>query len=233
MAIMSFAGQWSGNGLGYFTPVLYENVGITSQDKRVTLSFIGTFISWFGAVAGAATTDWFGRRGRLIWGTLLLSVTLAIVTATTGLYGTTGVHNTNGANAAIAFINLFSVFFSFAYTPLQSLYCAECLHYNQRARGMAMHSFLGNVALFVNTYAIPIALANIGYKTYLVYVCWCAFEAFVWYFLAVETRGYTIEELDEIFRSKNPVKASMRRVKVKVEGDHIEVVQDEKSGGAA
>ncbi|KZT53831.1 general substrate transporter [Calocera cornea HHB12733] len=222
MVIMSFFGQWSGNGLGYFTPVLYENVGITDQNRRVVLSFIGTFISWFGAVAGAATTDWFGRRGRLIWGTLVLCITLALITLLTGLYGSTGVHNIAGSNTAIAFINLFSVFFAFAYTPLQSLYCAETLHYTQRARGMAMHGFLGNVALFVNTYGIPIALANIGYKTYLVYVGWTALEVVVWYFCAVETRGFTIEELDEIFKSPNPIKASQRRYKLKVSHGHLE-----------
>jgi hypothetical protein len=44
----------------------------------------------------------------------------------------------------------------------------------------------------------------------------CAQEAVVWYFLCVETVGYTLEELDEIFSAPNPVKASVQKKKVHV-----------------
>lgn len=39
-------GQLSGNGLiTYFLPVLLENAGITSQDRRLTLNFVNSVTS--------------------------------------------------------------------------------------------------------------------------------------------------------------------------------------------
>jgi hypothetical protein len=39
-----------------------------------------------------------------------------------------------------------------------------------------------------NTYAIPVALEKIGWKTYLVFVAWDIIETICIYFFAVETK---------------------------------------------
>lgn len=41
---------------------------------------------------------------------------------------------------------------------------------------------------------------------------WDLFEFAVIYFLFVETKGRTLEELDAVFEAKNPRKASTRKV---------------------
>jgi hypothetical protein len=38
-----------------------------------------------------------------------------------------------------------------------------------RAKGMAFQGFMGGVASFINQYATPVALANIGWKTYTIF----------------------------------------------------------------
>jgi hypothetical protein len=43
-------------------------------------------------------------------------------------------------------------------------------------------------------------------------VGWDIFEFFVIYFFFVETKGRTLEELDSVFESKNPRKASTQVV---------------------
>lgn len=48
------------------------------------------------------------------------------------------------------------------------------------------------------------------------------------YFLFVETSKRTLEELTEIFRSKNPVKASLKKTEIVVHGGQVtEVLQKE------
>ena len=54
-------------------------------------------------------------------------------------------------------------------TPLQALYPAEILSNDIRAQGMAFQGFLGGLAGFINTYATPVALQNIGWKTYTIF----------------------------------------------------------------
>ncbi|PFH51320.1 hypothetical protein AMATHDRAFT_59397 [Amanita thiersii Skay4041] len=215
MLLMGFFGQWSGNGLGYFLTILFNNAGVQSQDKRLTLNFANTIISAGGALVGTSLTDKVGRRTMWFWGTLASAATLAIVTGCTAKFGSNGA-NPTGANAAIAFIFIFGFVYSLAYTPLQALYPAECLDYNTRAKGMAVYAFAVNCASFVNTYAGPIGLKNIQWRYYIVYVVWDLFECMVIWFCAVETKGRTLEELDEIFEDRHPVRASLAKRKVAI-----------------
>jgi hypothetical protein len=77
---------------------------------------------------------------------------------------------------------------------------------------MGINNFVLNAAEFVNTYAAPIALANIAWKVYIVYAVWNIVQALWVYLFFVETKGRTLEEMDEIFNAKNPVKASLKVV---------------------
>jgi len=225
MLMMGFFGQWSGNGLGYFLTVLFKNAGVESQERRLVLNFVNTIVSAIGASIGTSLCDTIGRRTMWFWGTLASAFALIIVTVCTAEFGGNNA-NPAGANAAIAFIFLFGFVYSFAYTPLQALIPTESLANNTRAKGMAVYSLAVSCAGLVGTYAGPIALQNIQWKYYIVYVCWDLFEAVMIYLFAVETRGRTLEELNEIFESPNPVKASLEKKKIAVleKGGQVEVL---------
>ena len=77
-----------------------------------------------------------------------------------------------------------------------------------------MKIFVISCTSFINLFCTPIAYGAIGWKYILVFVFWDAFEAVIWYFFCVETVGYTLEELQEIFEAPNPPKASVRMKKV-------------------
>ncbi|KAJ3722677.1 general substrate transporter [Lentinula raphanica] len=228
MLMMGFFGQWSGNGLGYFLTVLFKNAGVESQERRLVLNFVNTIVSAIGASIGTSLCDTVGRRTMWFWGTFASASTLIIVTVCTALFGENNA-NPAGANAAIAFIFLFGFVFSFAYTPLQALVPTECLANNTRAKGMAVYSLAVSCAGLVGNYAGPIALQRIGWKYYIVYVCWDIFECMMIWFFAVETRGRTLEELNDIFEAPNPVKASLAKKKIAVveKGGQVEVMDVE------
>ena len=101
-------------------------------------------------------------------------------------------------------------------TPLQALYPVEVLSFELRAKGMAFSSLSVNAAGLLNQFAWPISLKQIGWKTYFVFMVWCAIQTAVFYFFLPETKERTLEELDEVFAAKNPVKASLQRHKLKV-----------------
>lgn len=62
----------------------------------------------------------------------------------------------------ICFSFLFNCLFAFSYTPLQAIVPVEALDSNMRAKGMAAMQFIVSIIGFINTYAIPISLHNIG-----------------------------------------------------------------------
>ena len=65
---------------------------------------------------------------------------------------------------------------SIAYTPLIVSYTVEILPYALRAKGFTIFNFSISLSLIFNQYVNPVALEKLGWKYYIVYVAWLAFE---------------------------------------------------------
>lgn len=57
------------------------------------------------------------------------------------------------------------VCYSFGYTPLQGLYPAECLAYENRAKGLALQTWVGTLFGLINTFGMPVALPVLTWKS--------------------------------------------------------------------
>lgn len=86
------------------------------------------------------------------------------------------------AKGALASYFLFNIIFSFTYTPLQGVIPTEALETTTRAKGLAFSSVIVYAMGFINQFAGPIALGNIGYKYIYVFVGWDLVETVLWYF---------------------------------------------------
>ncbi|KAL1675416.1 general substrate transporter [Schizophyllum commune] len=220
LALMCINGQLAGNGLiTYYLPVMMANAGVTSSHQQLVYNFANSILSAFGAFTGAALTDKLGRRRRLYIGAFVLGVLLAMVAALSSEYGKKGNTNIQGANASIALVFLFGITYSFTYTGLQALYCAEVMTQEMRAKGMGLHILISNCAGFINTFANSVGLKKLGWKYYFVFVAWDFVASGLWFFFCVETRGRTLEELNEVFDSPYPARYSAKKLKVAVKAD--------------
>ena len=56
-----------------------------------------------------------------------------------------------------------------------------------------------DLALFFNSYVNPVALTALGWKYYIVYDVWLAFELFIVWWFWVETRNIALEEIAKCF----------------------------------
>ncbi|KAH8696014.1 general substrate transporter [Talaromyces proteolyticus] len=208
---MAWFGQFSGNNIAsYYLPLLVKNVGITNTNTVLLLNAIYAVTGWISATAGAHFHDVWGRRKMLLGSCIGMAISLAIVASTAAEYVHSG--SVPSSSASIAFIYIFGVVFAFSYTPMQPIYPAEVLSNNVRANGMMIFQITAGCSSFVNTFAAPVALQNIGYWFYVFFVLWDLFEAAFIYLFFVETKGRTLEELDEVFEAKNPRKASTRKL---------------------
>ncbi|OBT83709.1 hypothetical protein VE02_08277 [Pseudogymnoascus sp. 03VT05] len=227
---MSWFGQFSGNNIAsYYLPLLVANVGITNQSTVLLLNGIYALTGWIAAGVGARLHDIVGRRKMLLGSALGMAVCLAVVAGTAAGY----VHNPESkgcSSASIAFIYIFGCVFAIAFTSMQPIYPGEVLSNDMRAKGMGVFQLTSGTAGFVNTFAAPIALKNIGYWFYVFFVFWDLFEAAFIYLFFVETKGRTLEEMDEIFDAPNPRKASteksvVRRIIVRdIEGHEKNII---------
>jgi len=53
--------------------------------------------------------------------------------------------------------------------------------------------------VFFNQYVNPVALGALGWKYYIVYDCWIAFELFIVYMFYVEVKNTPLEEIAKYF----------------------------------
>jgi MFS family permease len=143
--------QWSGNGaVSYFLPVLLDTIGVKEERTQLLYNAFLNVISFVMASIGSRFVDRIGRRPILLIGTSLFVVWWTIITILTAIYAKQDNDNLAGSRAAIAFIYVFGITFSFAYTPLQTLYPVECLSYSERAKGLGMYNLIVNIASFFN-----------------------------------------------------------------------------------
>lgn len=207
---MAFFGQLSGNSVtSYYLPNMIKIAGIDDAHFQLRLNGIYPVLCWVGAVFGARMTDKIGRRPLLLWSILFSSICFAIITGTTKL--SVEDNNKVATNTAITFVYLFGIVFSFGWTPLQSMYIAESLNSETRAKGTALGNLGSSIASTIIQYGSGPAFEKLTYYFYLVFVFWDLIEFVVIYFFFVETKDRTLEELDEVFSAKNPVKKSLEK----------------------
>lgn len=113
------------------------------------------------------------------------------------MYAQTG--NSAAGGAVIGMIFLFYGVAGFAWPGLTVAYCAEILPYSIRAKGLAVNFALTALASVFNQYINPIGLDNLQWKYYFVYIAILVVECLCIWFLFVETKGPTLEEMAELF----------------------------------
>lgn len=207
---------------------MIENAGITSKDTQLLLNAINPIICWAAAMVGSSILDKFGRRKMMmggLTGALACYIGLTACTAQSEF-------NKDLAYGVIVFIYLFGVCFAMGMTPSATLYPMEVLENRTRAKGSALKFVFLNIATMTNTFGVSVGIKEIGWKLYVIYICWIAIEIVLIFFLFVETKGKTLEELGVVFEAKNPRKASTRKVRVAVDenGHAVGKLDDVKEG---
>ncbi|KAF3068582.1 Lactose permease [Trichoderma lentiforme] len=232
-------GQWAGNAvLSYFLGSVLDTAGYTGSIQQANITLINNCQQFAWAILGAFLVDRVGRRPLLlfsfaacvvVWmGMTIASARFAASQTGVDADGNAIYNNPAASKAALAMIFIFGAVYSVGITPLQALYPVEVLSFEMRAKGMAFSSFATNAAGLLNQFAWPVSMKKIGWHTYIIYTIWDLVQVTVVYFFIPETKGRTLEELDEIFEAKNPVKASTAKKSVAVDS-HGGIVNIEKA----
>lgn len=197
---LGFFSQWSGNAIiSNYINTLYEGAGIEDETKRLALSGGQTALSLIVSVTMAMLVDRVGRRRFFLIATSGMFGTFIPWTLSAGLYED---HDAKGANIAmIFFVWMFGIFYAVAWSGLLVSYAIEILPYKLRGKGLMILNICIQAALTLNIYANPVAFKYFGdqaWKLYLIYTCWIFLELCFVYFMYVETKGPTLEELAKI-----------------------------------
>ncbi|KAF9050548.1 general substrate transporter [Panaeolus papilionaceus] len=201
---LAFFSQWSGNGLvSYYLNKVFIAIGITDPDTQLLINGFLNIFNFIIAIVAGFLCDKVGRRPLFLisCGGMLLFWTLQTICF--ALYAQGG--DLNAGHTVIAMIFLYYGFYDVAFTPLVVSYTIEILPFALRAKGFTIFNFVISLSLIFNQYVNPIALGRLGWKYYLVYVVWIAFEMVFCYFFILETKNLTLEETAALFDGDDTV----------------------------
>ncbi|KAI1249684.1 hypothetical protein MGN70_009297 [Eutypa lata] len=180
-----------------------ESAGIVDSNEQLKANVVLNVWCLACALAGTHMAAEWGRKATALTSQTLLVICLFIIGGLTKVYTDDPAGASRGLSyGAVAVMFLFQGFYSVAWTPLLYLYPPEVLNYSIRANGVAFSSFMLNALACVLVYVMPIGLANISWRMYMVNGSWdiviIGLIAYYW----VETKGRTLEEIDALFEGE-------------------------------
>lgn len=197
-------------GTTYFLSLLLSGVNSTTY-------FIASFVPiWL--------IDRYGRKSLLIFGAAGMACMMVMLTVSLSV----GSNNFTAGVFAILSIFLFNIFYAvggWMATPF--LYPSEISTLRLRSKGSAISVLSKWMFNFLVVMISPVAMSNIGYRTYIIFAVLNFVFVFVIYFFYPETKGLALEQVDRIFIGGDPItRGAMRRRRIT--GDDFTPSSEEK-----
>jgi len=209
--------QWTGvNFIFYFSTPFLQSTGAIANPFLISLIF--TLVNVCSTPISFYTVEKFGRRPLLVWGAfgmLICQFLCAIIGVTVG-FNKTHLNSLNepiadnipAVNAQIAFIAIFIFFFASTWGPGAWIMIGEIFPLPVRSRGVALSTasnWLWNTIIAVITpYLVGAQFGNLKSSVFFLWggLCTCAF--IYAYFLIPETKGLSLEQVDQMMEESTP-----------------------------
>lgn len=221
--IVGWFAQWNGVGLiSYYLAMILDTIGITTGKDQTLINGLLNICNWIFAVfAGAMMIDRLGRRTLWLLSTGGMLVCYVVWTSLTATFIKTD--DTETGRAVVAFVFFTNLFYSMAWSPLLHAYIVEIWPYTLRSRGVSALYIFTFIALVFANQVNPIAMADIGWKYYIMFICILVCLLFLIWFIFPETKGRALEEIGEIFGdTATPPEQGKVGSSVLPEGQHVE-----------
>ncbi|KFY63654.1 hypothetical protein V497_01939 [Pseudogymnoascus sp. VKM F-4516 (FW-969)] len=185
------------SAINYYQTIMYKTLGI----KGSTVLALAGVWGLTGPLANIVCLLWIidrvKRRTLFMWGSIALTVDIAIVQAIVAVYS--GGSNQVANGIGIFFLILFGVIFSLSWNSGAPVYTTEIFPTQIRSLGGAISTFWSFVIQVVLAQASPTALTNVGWRYYFFFIVCNLVSAVLVFFFLPETFGKSLEEISEVF----------------------------------
>lgn len=153
-------------------------------------------VSWIAVFA----VEKYGRRTLMMFGSVGMTLCMAILAGTNYLSGTKQGGSAPGIVSVICLFG-FNTFFAIGWLGMTWLYPAEIVPLNIRARANGLSTSANWIFNFLVVMITPVCFSSIGYATYIIFAVINVLIIPVVYFFYPETAYRSLEEIDDIFRN--------------------------------
>lgn len=180
----------------YYGTTFFQTAGVQNPFTTTLVTNIVNVVSTF---PGLYLVEKWGRRPLLLFGAIGMTVCQLIVAS----IGTALPHEKVANKVLIAFVCFYIYFFASSWGPTPWVVTGELFPLKSRAKCLSIttaSNWLFNWALAFSTpYMVDASHANMGPKVCFVWGGFCFLACFFVYFMIYETKGLTLEQVDELY----------------------------------
>ncbi|KAG6212234.1 hypothetical protein E4U35_008188 [Claviceps purpurea] len=218
MAIQGLQQLTGINFIFYYGTKYFERSGVSSG---FVISMITSAINVISTLPGMYMTDKWGRRPLLLFGAIGMAVSQLIVAVSGTLSsgqtadGVVTVTNLGGQKAAVAFSCFYIFFFASTWGPLAWVVTGEIFPLKSRARSLSMTTATNWLLNWAIAYSTPYLVnygdgyANLQSKIFFIWFACCFICIAFVYFFIYETKGLTLEEVDQMYTEVSSARKSV------------------------
>ncbi len=203
------------NVLMYYIVYIFASAGYTGNTNLVASS-IQYVLNTVMTIPALIYIDHWGRRPLLYCGSFIMMIWLFAIAGLLAVWGEKVdavdgnenvnllVHNKKASRAIIACCYLFVCTFAPTWGPGAWLYCSEIFPTRQRAKATALTTAADWILNFAIGMFTPPAFHNITWKTYIIFAVFCFCMTIHVFLLFPETKGKSLEEINQMWEAKLP-----------------------------
>lgn len=196
------------NFIFYYGTQYFKNSGITNA---FIISMITSSVNTASTLPGLYAIDKWGRRPLLFWGAIGMTISQLLVavlgTTTTGqdANGNVFSKNLHAQQASIAFVCIYIFFFASTWGPIAWVVTGEIFPLKTRAKSLSMTTATNWLLNWAIAYSTPYLVnygpgnANLQSKIFFIWFACCFLCITFVYFMIYETKGLTLEQIDELY----------------------------------
>lgn len=179
--------------INYYAPIVYQSTMGLSRNMSLILGGCTALSYLVGSFIPLWIVDKLGRRPLLMFSSIGLCFCFSMASILLSL------NTVSAAYGACAMVFLFQIFLGIGWLPVPWYYGSEVSTTRLRSRAQAIGSAFNWMAVFAVVEITPIAIGNIGWKTFIIFAVFNALMVPIVFCFFPETKGLELEDVDRLF----------------------------------
>ncbi|KAF4221520.1 hypothetical protein CNMCM5878_008768 [Aspergillus fumigatiaffinis] len=194
--------QWNGiNAINYYAPQIFRGLQLGGNTTSLLATGVAGIFEFVFTIPAVLWVDNIGRKKILIAGGIGMAVCHFIVAGIIGTYSGEFENHKGAGWAAVVFVWIFIINFAYAWGPVAWIVVSEVFPLSMRAKGVS----IGGSSNWLNNFAVGLSTSPFieasDYGTFIFFGLVTTIGVLYVWFLVPETKGRTLEEMDELFGS--------------------------------
>ncbi|KAK9722602.1 hypothetical protein K7432_002549 [Basidiobolus ranarum] len=207
VSIQTFQQLTGINAIMYYAPSILQSLGFGSTGARLLATALNGVVNFVFTIPCVIFLDRLGRRALLLGGAVMMTVTMSILAVIFAVYTPVPSVRQPYSYACLAIIFCFIAFFAFTWGPIGWVYPSEIYPNRVRAKCLSITTATNWTFNFLVGLVVPKLMESIKWGLYGIFALFGVIMFLTVFFCVPETKGLSLEEVDQMFDRKSNSKA--------------------------